>query len=161
MNDTNVTDTPNSLIAMTTKKLLFTAVIGAAAGLTTWGLTLVFDMYIYKTILCNGSAAVQCSSSYQYATTTATIVGAAAGLFGLVKFHVFRPLLIVIASFVSLWGLLALVADMAWYWAVFAVILLYGLSFGLFAWVARVRRFYIALIAVVLIVIAVRLVLNR
>lgn len=160
MSDTNVNDTPQSLIAMTIKKLLFIIAIGAVAGAVIWGLTLVLDTYVYKAILCNRDAAVQCASSQQYATITAAIIGAAAGLFGLVRLHVFRPLLIVIAAFISLWGLLPLIAALPWYGGMLIAMVMYGLAFGVFAWLVRVRKFYIALIIVVLVVIAVRLILN-
>lgn len=160
MSDTYSSDTPEALVMMSIKKLLFIMLFGALAGVVTWGLSVLLDTYVYKAILCNGEAAVQCASSYQYATTTATIIGAAVGLFGLVKLQVFRPLLIVIASFVALWGLMALFVPMTWYVAGSVVAGLYAAAFGVFAWLARIRKFYIALILVILIVIAVRLILN-
>lgn len=160
MPDNYVNETQTSLVTMNMKKLLFVIIFGALAGLVTWGLTFVLDTYIYKAILCNSDAAVQCSSSFQYATTTATIIGAAVGLFGLVRLHVFRPLLIVIASFVSLWGILLLVLPFAWYVEAAVVAGLYALAFGLFGWLARIKRFYIAIILVILIAVGLRLVLN-
>jgi hypothetical protein len=160
MSDTYNNDTPTSLVPMSVKKLLFIMLYGAIAGLVTWGLTTVLDTYVYKAILCSGEQAVQCASSYQYASTTSTIIGAAVGLFGLVKLQVFRPLLIVIASFISLWGLLLFVVPLPWYLTAIIVAVLYGLAFGLFAWFARIRRFFIAIILVILMIVAVRLVLN-
>lgn len=160
MSDTYSNDTQTSLVTMNTKKLLFIILFGAIAGLATWGLTILLDTYVYKAILCNSNAAVQCASSYQYATTTATIIGAAIGLFGLVRLHAFRPLLIVISSYASLWGLLLLLVPLSWYVAALAVAGLYGFAFGVFAWIARIKQFYIAIIIVILVVVAVRLVLN-
>jgi hypothetical protein len=160
MSDVYGNDTPTSLVAMTYKKLLFVIACGAVAGLATWGLTYLLDTYIYKAILCRGDIAVQCASSYQYATTTATILGAAIGLFGLVRLQVFRPLLIVIAAYVALWGLLASLLPLSWYTALGIAAALYGLAFGAFAWLARIRNFYIAIIIVILVIVAVRFVLN-
>lgn len=160
MTDTYGNDTQTSLVAMNMKKLLFIIAIGAIAGLATWGLTILLDTYIYKAILCNSDTAVQCSSSYQYSTTTATIIGAAVGLFALVRLHVFRPLLIIIASFVSLWGLLLLVLPLSWYGEALAIAGLHAVAFGLFSWIARIKRFYIAIIFVILLVVGVRVVLN-
>jgi hypothetical protein len=161
MSDTYVNDTPPSLIAMPVKKLLFIIVIGAVAGMITWALTLALDTYVYKAILCNRDAVVQCASSQQYATITATIIGAAAGLFGLVRLHAFRPLLIVLVAFVSLWGMLPLLAALPWYGEMLAMGMMYGFAFGTAAWLVRIRKFLIALIVVILVVIAVRLVLSR
>lgn len=160
MTDTHGNDVQPSLVTMNTKKLAYIIIIGAIAGLVTWGLTIVLDTYIYKAILCNNDTAVQCASSYQYATTTATIIGAAVGLFGLVRLHVFRPLLIVIASYVALWGLLQLVQPLTWYWEAVAVAGLYALAFGLLGWLARIKRFYITAILVIITVVVVRLILN-
>jgi hypothetical protein len=160
MSDTYNNDTPASLVMMSYKKLLFVITCGAIAGVATWGLTHVLDAYIYKAILCSGDVAVQCASSYQYATTTATILGAAIGLFGLVRLQVFRPLLIVIAAYVALWGLLASLLPMTWYAAMGIVAVLYGLAFGVFAWLVRIRKFYIAIIIVILVTVGVRLVLS-
>jgi hypothetical protein len=160
MSDAYSSDAPTALVAMSTKKLLFIILFGALAGVATWGLTIALDAYVYKAILCNSDTVVQCASSYQYATTTATIIGAAVGLFGLVKLQVFRPLLIVIASFVSLWGLISLLASFSWYVALIAAVGLYAAAFGVFGWFARIRKFYIAIILVILMVVAVRLILN-
>lgn len=160
MTDTYGNDVQSSFVIMSIKKLMFIIGIGALAGLATWGLTIALDTYVYKAILCNGDSAVQCASSYQYATTTATIIGAAIGLFGLVRLHVFRPLLIVIASYVALWGLLSLIQPMSWLAEALAVAGLYAASFGLFSWLARIKRFYIAIIFVILVIVGVRLILN-
>ena len=160
MSDTYGNDTPASLVVMSYRKLLFIIACGAVAGIATWGLTYLLDAYIYKAILCNGDAAVQCASSYQYATTTATILGAAVGLFGLVRLQVFRPLLIVIAAYVALWGLLVSLLPLSWYVAAAIAAVLYGLAFGVFAWLTRIRKFYIAIIIAILVVVAVRFVLN-
>lgn len=160
MSDTYTTDTPASLVPMSIKKLLFIMLYGAIAGLVTWCLTVVLDTYVYKAILCSGDVAVQCAASYQYASTTSTIIGAAVGLFGLVKLQVFRPLLIVIASFVSLWGLLLLLVPLPWYLAAVAAAGLYGVAFGAFGWIARIRQFFFAIILVILMIVAVRLILN-
>lgn len=152
--------TQTSLVVMGTKKLLFIIIFGAISGLATWGLTSLLDAYIYKAILCGHDAAVQCASSYQYALTTATIIGTAIGLLGLVRLHVYRPLLIIIASFISLWGLMVILQPLSWYATTFAIIGLYGFAFGFFAWLARIRNFYIALILVIATVIVLRLLLN-
>lgn len=160
MADNQNDDVQTSLVLMSIKKLVFIIMTGMLAGLTIWGLAYLLDTYIYKAILCNSKDAAQCVSSTRYAVTTATIIGAAAGLFGLVRLHVFRPLLIVIAAVVSLWGLLSMVSSFAWYLQAIIVMVMFGLAFGLFGWFARVRQFYIALIAIVILVVVIRLILN-
>jgi hypothetical protein len=77
-----------------------------------------------------------------------------------VRLHVFRPLLVIIASFISLWGVLTILQPAAWHVTLLVTAGLYGFAFGLFAWIARIRTFYIAALVVVVMVIVLRLVLN-
>ena len=160
MTDTNSTAESPLLIAMNYQKLLYIVVVGLITGAAIWGLTLLLDVYIYKALLCANESAQQCMASTRYATTTATILGAAVGLFGLVRLQVFRPLLVVAAAVVALWGLLAVVSPLAWYVTLSMVMALYGVAFALFAWLVRLRHFLIALICVIVLIVVVRLVLN-
>ena len=157
---TNTTTESPFFIAMSLRALLFVVITGLAAGLAIWGLTFLLDTYVYKALLCANQTTHQCVSSTQYATVTATILGAALGLFGLVRFQVFRPLLVVLAAIVALWGLLEVVSPFVWYIELPAVMVLYGLAFGVFAWLARIRHFLISLVAIIVLVVVVRLVLN-
>jgi len=160
MTDSNTTAESPLLVAITYQKLLFVAIIGLITGAVIWGLTLVLDIYVYKALLCANESAQQCLSSTQYAAATATILGAAAGLFGLVRLQVFRPLLIVAAAIIALWGLLAIGAPLDWYVALPLTMALYGLAFAIFAWLTRIRHFLISLISVIVLIVIVRLVLN-
>lgn len=153
-------DEPTSFITMSFKKLLFVVLIGVITGLVTWGLAYVLEMYVYRAILCNDETAVQCASSPQYAMVTATVIAAAVGLFGLVRLQVFRPLLVVLASVVALWALATTVAFMPWYGTAAVTAAMYGLAFGLFAWLARIRHFLLAAVVVVVMIAIVRFVLN-
>jgi hypothetical protein len=160
MTDANATVESPMLVVMNYRKLLYVAVVGLATGLIIWGLTMLLDMYIYKALLCANESAQQCLSSTRYATTTATILGAAAGLFGLVRLYVFRPLLVVAAAVIALWGVLAVVSPLVWYSALPTVMILYGIAFAAFAWLARMRYFLVSLVAVIILIVIVRLVLN-
>lgn len=160
MSTTYPTDESTAFVTMNIRKLLMIVLVGVIAGLVTWGLTHVLDVYVYKAILCSDENAVQCASSSQYATTTAAVIGAAVALFGLVRLRVFRPLLIVLATFVALWGLLELVGDMQWYAEALVSAALYGVAMGAFAWMVRIRNFVIAIILVIIMTIALRLILG-
>ncbi len=160
MSNTYGTDESTTFVTMNSRKLLMIVAVGILAGLVTWGLAHVFDMYVYKAILCNNPSAVQCASSPQYAATTATVIGAAVALFGLVRLRVYRPLLIVLATFISLWGLIELVAPMAWYVEALICAGLYGVALGTFAWVARIRNFIFTAIIILILIIGLRLILG-
>lgn len=145
---------------MNGRKLLSIIVVGVLTGIVVWGVALLLDMFVYQALLCRSSPSGQCDSSTQYAVVTATIIGAMAGLLGLVRLQAYRPLLIILATLVSLGGLMAFTADAVWYIQLIAMAILYGIAFAAFAWIARVRRFWIALLATVVIVVGLRLLLN-
>ena len=91
---------------------------------------------------------------------TATILMAIAALLALVRFRIFRPMLVVLAATLSLWGLTELTHPLAWYWALIASAALYALAYGVFVWLVRVRVFWVALVLTILLIMAVRAVLT-
>ena len=71
----------------------------------------------------------------------------------LAHIRVYRPLLIILAAILALWGIQAIAAVLPWYWALAGMIAVGALAYSLFAWIARIRSFILS--AVVAIVIAV------
>jgi hypothetical protein len=67
--------------------------------------------------------------------------------------------LIVIAATIALWGINTLTASMAWYFALPVIMIMFGLVYGLFAWIARIRSFILAIVVTVVLVVIVRLAL--
>lgn len=152
------------------KRLLFTPidanktiaiiVLGAVIGLLVWGLTLVLDRYVLSATLCQGGEVLKCANTAMYAEGAATVIGAIAGLFFLMKLQVFRPLLVVLAVAISLWGIVGFAQLLPWYGVGLSVILLYSVAYGLFSWLARIRLFGLVLVLVVVLVMAIRLTLS-
>jgi hypothetical protein len=126
-------------------------------GLIAWGIAWLFDTYLYTVVLCRGDLAARCMSAPQYAEATAGIIAAGVGLFALARLQVFRPLPVVIAALVSLWGLSALTATLPWLGAVISTIILYGLAYALFGWTVRIRSFLFAMVALIVLVVLVRM----
>jgi hypothetical protein len=159
MTTTYTDDTPATLVAMTNRQLLQILLVGALTGIVAWGLTYIFNQYVYITLLCHGTA-THCSMSTQYAAVSANILAIGAGLFGLVRLQVFRPLLIVLASTLMFWGLVNILTSLPWYDALLASAGLYALAYALFAWIDRIRAFVLALVIMAIVVVGVRLILN-
>lgn len=152
-------DNNRPLVAMTRNQFIQVIIAGMIVGLAAWGLTWLFDVYVYEAILCRDGAG-KCEMAPQYALITASILAAAGGLFGLVRLQVFRPLLVVLAVTVSLWSLPLIASDtMPWYLAAVSSVVLFGLAYVLFAWIARMRSFILALVVMIVIAAAVRFVL--
>lgn len=148
------------LIPMTLRQLFRIIVTGAIIGAITWLLTTLLDLYVFRGIVCRGTESMQCAASLQYANISASILAGGVGLFLLARFQIFRALLVVIAATASLWGVVALLYSVGWQVVLPASILLTMVAYGLFAWIARLRSFVLALIIMIVLVAMTRFVLN-
>jgi hypothetical protein len=149
-----------AIVAMSVQQMLRIILVGAGVGVITWGLTLLLDTYVFKAIVCQDAASVQCASSFEYSTISASILAGGLGLLGLVKLRIFRALLVVLAATVSLWGVELVMRPWEWQIALPVSLLLFMVAYCLFAWIARLRSFVMTLVVLAILVVAVRLVLN-
>lgn len=150
---------PAPIVAMTGRQLVQTIIIGLIVGLSVWGLSLLLETYVFQQLLCQQGDSSQCGATLSYSSAVASVVGLGIGVSGLVYFRVFRPLLVGLAAMLTLWGLTSLTADWSWYMAGASVAALYAVAYALYAWVARLQSFVLALVATVLLVTITRLVL--
>jgi hypothetical protein len=132
--------------------------LGAFVGLITWGLYFVLETYVLRAIMCQDGQTVGCATN-GYAEVIAVILASGIGLMGLVKSGIFRPLLVVLTTVISLWGVFGIMSILPWYFVGLYVSLLYATSYLLFAWLARVRSFVAAVILSIAIVAVVRYIL--
>ncbi|HSW80116.1 MAG TPA: hypothetical protein VLG47_05055 [Candidatus Saccharimonadales bacterium] len=153
-------DKPASFILMSGRQVIGTVITGVIVGLLSWGLALLLDTYVFKTLFCHSMMTTQCQDAPQYAAMTASLLAAAAGIFALVKLQVFRPLLVGLASVIGLWGLMNVMTTLSWQISALLFVGLFAVSYLLFAWVARLRSFGLSVIIMVVLVVAVRFVLN-
>lgn len=160
--DTAVTQEgrPAFFIEMSGRQFLGTVIVGLATGILVWGLALVLEQYVLKGMFCHALMTEQCAAVPGYSRGTAAVIAAVASVFALVKLQVFRPLLVALGAVISLWGIGATLALLpmgiaaALYAGAFAV------AYTAFMWLARLRSFWVAAILMVLLIIAVRLMLN-
>lgn len=134
--------------------------IGAFVGLLNYGLINVLGAYVFKPVLCAGDAGV-CATANQYAVVLASLLTAAIALFGFVKLRVYRPLLIVIAATTSLWGFGGLLLGLPWFTALGFSVIIYVFAYALYAWIARIRLFWLAVVVLVVLIVATRFILMR
>jgi len=90
----------------------------------------------------------------------ATLLAAVIGFVVLFRFRIAKGFAIVVASALSLWGLALWVDGLVWYEAIIFSCLLYILAYFVFAWMARMKNYYLVILAMVLTVVVVRLVVN-
>lgn len=149
------------LVGMSFGDLAKTMAAGVVTGLLTAGVAILMYRFVFAAVLCRSATNVDCNQAPLYATIVAIVVGAIIGTVVLARLRVFRPLLVVLATAIALWTVHIWALGMAWYWGLLVTALLYGLSYGLFAWVARIRSFILAIVVTVVLVVGLRLLLQR
>jgi len=90
----------------------------------------------------------------------ATLLAAVIGFVVLFRFRIAKGFVIAVASALSLWGLALWVDGLVWYEAIIFSCLLYALAYFVFAWMARMKNYYLVILAAVLTVVVVRLIVN-
>ena len=116
--------------------------IGIILGLLYYSLVIILGNYI-KTASVSGGIA--------------TIIVATVGILVMARLYMPQALLINIAVGASLWGLNEWTSGLAWYEILGFGVLLYGLVYVLFSWVARFTKVIPVIIAMVVIVVAARI----
>lgn len=137
-------------------ELVRTLLTGVGVGVIVALLAYLLQQLVFAPLLCGEAGTGTCVNVSSYSSGVAMLVGALAGLISLTTMQVYRPLLIVLASTVSLWGYHTLVAGMTWYWTVLVAAVLFALAYALFAWLARIRSFVFAVVVVVVMTLLVR-----
>ena len=139
---------------------LRSAVIGFVIGAGAWLLNLGIQRYLIEPLFChNADSFGVCAQGGTVAWIIAMVIGLAAALFTLVRFNVFRPLLIVLASVISLWGVANWLGPLEWWQAALWHGVLFALAFGLFTLIARIERFGIAFVATIILILLFRIVI--
>ena len=147
----------NFLIELQPQQLIQIAFSGAVVGVVAWLMTLLVRQVVLVPMMCGDPASAGCAGSVDIAGYIATIIAGIVGLMGLVRLGAFRPLLIVIAALISLWGMAGWADEMLWFTSLAWSVVLYALAYTAFAWFARIRPFVPALIVVVMIVVLTRI----
>ena len=151
---------PGALL-MTWKDLVKIGIFGALIGLLTMGLYVLFDRYVFTPTLCNemniGSG--RCENKLVFSSGVALIVGALPALFFFVQQRVYRPLLVILLVVITLWNIPLLLGELAMLPAILLSLLIFALTYLVFAWLVQIRNFPIAVIASFVVVIIVRVVL--
>lgn len=148
-------------IETNSRRLLLSAMgIGAGVGLFGWLLSLLIQNVFIMNVFCHSADDFGvCANGGTIAWSVAFVVVGVVSVFALVRANVYRPLLVVLAAFVALWGIAPWLAPLAWYWALLWNTILFALAYALFVWLATIERFLYSVIVTVVAVILVRLAL--
>lgn len=151
-------DSGQSLIDLSPQTLIQVAVLGAGLGALSWVLTALIRQVVFVPLFCGDPSSSMCVGATGGAGVIALIITMIAGLLGLVRLGVYRPLLVVLAAGISLWGLAGWTAELFWVEALLWSVLLHLFIYAAFTWLVRPRSFPLALGAAVIVVVLIRLV---
>jgi len=146
---------------MSARDLFGALLAGLVTGVVTMGAALLMNRYVFGAVLCRGSGGGDCTQAPLYAVIIAVVIGSILGTALLARMRIFRPMFVVLATAVALWGVHFWLFSATWYWTLAAAAILYALAYGAFTWIARIRSFLLSLVLTVALVIAIRLLAQR
>lgn len=159
MTETNQEEEVAFTTPMNGRDLASIVITGVVAGFVVWLIYWLLMRYLTPRLFCDDPTTSLCTSAPAAMDGVSLIIGAIVGLLGLIRLRSFRPLLVVLAVTVALGGLAQQADLLAWYWAALASAGLFAVAYALFAWVARIRAFWLALVVTVVLVVITRLAL--
>lgn len=158
MDQSGSSDNTQTLIELRPQALVQVALLGAGLGILYLLLTLLLRQVIFVPLFCGDPANSMCVGATGGAGVIALVLTSIAGLLGLVRLAIYRPLLVAIAVAVSLWGLSAWTSNMYWVEATMWTVALFALCYTVFTWMVRPRSFPLALALVVITIVLIRVV---
>ena len=152
----DTTSTRGGLIEMSQHQAVQVVLLGIGLGVGAWVLSELIRRIILVPLFCGDPSGMVCANAPDFAANIAAIIVVVAGLMGLVRLSVYRPLLIALAVFVSLWGLGGWTSSLAWYESLAWFVILYALCYMAFAWLVRPQSFVPTIVSVIVAVVLIR-----
>lgn len=138
--------------------VLLTAIV---ASILTFVLTMAIDKVVLQPVMCQVGSGADCNSSQQIAYHISSIIAGIVAVVMLVQASVYRPLLVVLSSAVSLWSIYeAFLAGAPWPLQLLSLVVLNSITFIAFAWLLRAYNFAVALVSSFVLVVVTLLVTN-
>lgn len=148
---TNIERT-DPIVPMSGREILSIASVGALVGAIVYGVFVALVNYVFRPAMCHSDASASCAQADNYAFIVAAVLGFVIAMVLLVRVRTYRPLLVAIGATIATWGLANLLhAHVVWYIALLVGVVVYGLCYSLFAWLARLRSFIFAAILTIVI----------
>ncbi len=134
--------------------------IGVITGAVGWLLYLGIANFFIDPVFCRSAETYSvCRSGGTIAWIGAHVIVLAAATAVLARLAVYRPLLVVLATLVTLWGAHGWLGGMEWYVGLVWQAVLFGAAFAVFGWIARLPSFLLALILTLIVAVLSRIVL--
>lgn len=149
-----------SYVDLPVKQAARSLFVGIGAGVLSWAISRVLLVWVFTKVFCGEGLNVdRCANAGVYADSIALILVAIAGIYFLVRFGIYRPLVVVVASVVALWPLLTMVYGLSYLAGIIICAIMFGLAYLAFTWLVRIRPIWLSIIFVAIVVVATRLIL--
>lgn len=141
--------------------LLRILAVGAGVGFLVWLLTLLIAKGVVEPLFCNSPDQFMiCANGGAIASNLAILFGSIAGLIVLARYPVVRPILVVIASAITLWGIGGAVGILHWAEGLAWTVGIAAVAYVAYAWLLRLRSGVLAVLAAIVVVIVARIVMT-
>jgi hypothetical protein len=147
-------------VSLTTRDIISTFVAGLIVGALYYGAMYLLNLYVFGNVLCRAQASADCAQAPTYSMIVASVLSALVGIGLLVRLRIYRPLLVVGASLISLWGIGTTLLSLHFLAAFVIAAVLFGLAYAVFTWFIRIRSFILALVTVVVLIVILRLIIR-
>lgn len=121
------------------------ALIGISVGVVGWLVNRLVQQLVVIPLFCHSpDSFTVCSYGGSVSWIVVTLVLVALSVLVMVRFYVFRPLLIVLAVLFAVWGIGDWLAGLTLVTATLWQAVIFGFAYAVFAWLARVDNFWLA-----------------
>lgn len=128
------------------RQLQSAAWIGAGAGVLTWILSYLLANYVVGQVACRlGTSLIQCSDTTYVSGILALILVGILALILTVRQRLYRPLFVILASTLVLWGIGGSWLVGMGYLGFLLTVLISALVYSTMTWFSTVRNFWVAL----------------
>lgn len=160
MTETYVNQPRPKFAEMPVRTVMQIFILGAVLGLIAWIISAVVANYVISPLFCkaDGGNFSVCAQGGLLASNIASLIAGGLAVVALLRLGVFRPLLISLAAVISLWGIGPWMGALPWYESLVWTMLLYAVAYLAFSWLSRIRVFWMALLASIIVIVAVRLI---
>lgn len=158
-----ILDRPPLYVDSDRRRQFVVTLSGVLAGLVVFALAWFLQRFLIVPLACKvtDASAFICGDQAGLAFALATVITVVMATVVLARQLVYRPLLITLASAITLWGIsgylsglqLGSIEQALW------LMLLYGLSYTLFGWLLRFRHFAAGLLVTIVAIVLLRLML--
>ena len=146
---------------LTLRLLISALLIGALTGAVGWLVNIFLQNYFIEPVFCSSpDSSSICTNGTTIAWTLAHILVVGASVVAMVGVTIYRPLLVAIAAFVTVWGIHSWLGGLEWWSATLWQMLIFALAYGAYAWIARTIQFWAAAVITIAVVVVCRLVLS-